>query len=608
MPHTPSTRGPRTAALVLAVAGTAAAIGVPTLAGAAQPRHVGGPGTGASITTAGPDLRTITLDPANSLEDTIGERARYCFDQPIAKIGTGGFVLQSYDVRRYWQGTATQATDNAACAVVSFPAGSDIGQATIGGVGPGAVTDLANKPSLVASEPVIGSAAKPAGGATTAPDLIDATADISAGNAKIVTYTFDESLNPAPSRGAGEAAQTAYQASDFGYVLQDGDPVYAAAGKVTATGNQVKVNFGAAPVESAARFVTKQNAVEDRPASAVQPGSGLPLVTRSAPGVVAKSAQTGGRPSLVAAAPDVANSFKLTFSGPVTGGSAAQIRAIADDGTLSAVASSIGTGGSENAIIATFPDSDALTKDPGSIVRIVAGAGAVTTTTDPKAGSIYSQAPVSTPNNTPGYTNGPDLLNVAVDAATQRATFNYDEPVAASTPPSRFTAFRSDGTDAQGTGTTTSSGNSITVTLGAGIADFVAFGQGYGAVNDVAGRPSPNQSVSKDVEAAPTPPAPAPSAGKTKVKTSLSLRRSGSRFSGTISAAQKTCKYNRTMVLRKKGKSTTRYGTARSLSTGRYGITKRNASKGTYYVFVLAKSTKTISCSSATSKQSVRVR
>lgn len=608
MTYIPTPHGPRASAIALAIAGAAALAGLPSAAGAAQLRHIPGTGHGLAPTTVAPDLRSVEIDPTNNLDDAIGERARFCFDSQISKA-TGVFVLQSYDARRWWQGTGSVAADNQNCAIVTFPKGSDIAQATVGSVRPGAVSDVANKANIVASEPVTGSVARPVAGATTGPDLIDATVDGADPANRIVTYTFDENLNPSPSRGSGSATQAAYEQSDFGYAGASGAPVYAPAGKVLATGNTVKVNFKSAPVDTAARFVTKAAAVEDRPQTNVQDGSGLSLFTASPPGVVIKSGETGGRPYPIKAEPAGANTYKVTFNTGVAGWNNTGFTAIADDGTVSATSLSAGTGGSQDTVLVTFPDSSALTKDPGSIVRIVAANGAVSNSTDANAKSIYGDAATQTPNNTPGYTNGPDLLGVSVDAATQRTSFVYDEAVAPSTPSANFLGFRPDTTSGPGTGATASGGNGIAVIFGAGIGDYVAYGQNYGAVKDAIGRPSPAQSVSKDAEAQPTPPPPPPVAsGQIKVSTKVSLRRAGSRFSGTLSAAQTTCKYNRTVILRKKGKSTTRFGTARSLVNGRFGLTKSRPTPGTYYVFVVAKKTSKFSCGSVTSKQTVRVR
>lgn len=618
----PNSSSRRARSSALAIAGIAMAGTLPAAAGAATPRHVGGVGTGVQPTTVGPDLRSVTIDPTNNLTDDIGERARYCFDSAVTKIGTG-FVLMGYDARRYWTGTGAPATDNPNCIVVTFAKGADIAQATVGQVGAGAATDVSGKANIVASEPVTGSAVSPVAGATTGPDLTSVTVDATDANHKIVTYTFDESLNPNPTRPDGPdadnppAPEKAYQRQDFGYVLQDGAPVLAPAGNVQPTGNAVKVDFGTAPVDSAVRFITQPNAVEDVPASAVQAGSGLTLMTPSSPGVIITNPQTGGHPDVKSVESAGTNMYKITYTTGVSSPNPAAFQAVADDGTVSAVAASVGTGGTQDSVIVTFPDSEALTKDPGSVVRIISASGAVTNSTDAGSKSIYGQLATQTPNAKPGFTNGPDLLSVAVDPSTQRANFTYDEPVATGTAASAFTGFRADGTNGAAQGTTTSSGSTITVNLGAGIGDYVAFGQGYRAVTDPIGRPSPNQSVGKDIETASIPVTPPPvtppvtppaAAGKKKAKTTVTFRRIGKRFSGTVSASVTTCKYNRSIILRKKGKSTTRFGTAKSLSNGRWGLTKTKPTKGTYYVFVLAKTTSKYACSSYTSKSTVKIR
>lgn len=597
------------------VAGLALLAAAPTQA-ANTPRHVGGVGTGLPPATTAPDLASVSVDPGNDLNDGLGERARFCFDANIATVGSG-FVLMSYDARRYWTGTGNRATDDEKCVVVTFKAGSDIAQATVGQVGASAVSDVAGKGNIVASEPVQGSAARPAPGRTTGPDLVDVQVDTQDSENKRVKYVFDESLNPDPTRPDGPdaddppAPESAYQASDFGYVLQDGAPVFAPAGNVQASGTSVTINFKSAPIENAVRFVTQPAATEDRPQSAVLAGSGLPTVTRSSPGVIVKSQTTGGRPDLLKAEPSGPNSYRLTYSTGVTAGPPARFQAIADDGLVSAAAVSTGTGGTQDSITVQFPDSEALTKDPGSIVRILSADGAVINSTDGTKSSIYAQAATSQPNDTAGFTNGPDLLAVAVDPATQRAVFSYDEPVGPSSPSSGFVGFRSDTTSGTGTGGTASSAGTVTVTMGAGITDYVAFGQGYNTVTDTIGRPNPNQSVSKDLQTAPAPPPPAPtpspSAGKAKFTTGFaSFRRSSSRsarVSGRLSSAAKTCRFNRRVILRKVGKGKTRYGTAFSRSDGTFTIKRSRRLSGRIYAVVTEKSTSTTFCRTRQSKK-----
>ncbi|HEX6391775.1 MAG TPA: hypothetical protein VFZ89_20075, partial [Solirubrobacteraceae bacterium] len=555
--------------------------------------------------TNSPDLRSVAVDPSNDLTDGLGERARFCFDSNIATVGAG-WLLMSYDARRYWSGTAARATDDEKCAVVTYKAGSDIAQATVGQVAGGAVADVAGHKNIVASEPVGGSVAAPAAGATTGPDLVRVDIDTSQANNFRAKFVFDENLNPAPTRPDGadqdNAAEDAYQLQDFGYVTASGQPVFHAAGNAPApSGNSITINFGAAPLDEAVRFVTQPNAVEDRP----QTGKlgNLSLVTPSSPGVVVKNPETGGRPDLVKAEAAGANAYRLTYSTGVASPVAGKFQAVADDGTVSAVAASVGTGGTQDSLLVQFPDSEALTKDPGSVVRIVSADGAVKNSTDATKSSIYGQAATQTANNTPGYTNGPDLRGVIVDPTTQRTSFVYDEPVAAGSGADAFFGFRADATSAPGNGAVSTTGPSVTVPFGAGIAAFVAYGQGYGAVADPIGRPSPNQSVSTALQVAPPPPPATGGAVRTKVKTSFrSFHRRGRTYSGRVGSAQRTCRYNRRVILRKRGKGTRRYGQALTRKDGTFKIRRSRRVGGRVYAVVTEKTTKAIHCRTARSK------
>ena len=133
------------------------------------------------------------------------------------------------------------------------------------------------------------------------------------------------------------------------------------------------------------------------------------------------------------------------------------------------------------------------------------------------------------PTTGPGSPTGPDLLGVSIDPATQRTTFAYDEPVAAGPPAAGFLGFRSDATSVAGQGAAATNGAAATVAFGADIGSLVAYGQPYATVTDAAGRPNPNQSVSKDAQvAAPIPlPTPVPERARGSRRASESFRRRG---------------------------------------------------------------------------------
>lgn len=575
-------RTPR--ARTLAAVAAASAIGATGVAFG----HVGGVGTGLPPTTDAPDLRSVKLETVD-LTDALPERAQFCFDQSVRNPG-GGFVLHSYDTQRAWTGTGAADTTNDSCVIASFPAGSDIRSATVGAVNSNAVTNVAGKGNIVASEPVQGSNASPVAGRTTGPDLIGVQVDNAAAGTVNVTFQFDETLNPNPTRADNGDAD-----ADF-YVTQTGDTIAAGDGDIPQQpqGSTLTVRFPDAAA-SATRFLVQPGAVEDRPQNFAEPGKTGD--TDSPIGVFERS-QPAGRPNLIRAEPAGANAYRIVFDraiqfGP---GAAGAFRAVADDGATSAVGSSVGSGGSGDSLIVTFPNG-AFTDDPSAVVKIVAASNAVATQGDASSTSIADEAAVSTANDKPGYTNGPDLLSVSLDPPTNRATFVYDEPVGGSPGGGSFTGFTPDTTPTSGQGAGSIDGAKVTVNMGAGLSSLVAFGQGRGAVADKVGRLNPTQSVSKDVEQAPAPPPAPPTTATTetpappavqppalrKFATSVSIKRKRGTYRGKLGSTGRGCKSGRRVVLRRAGKGTKAFGTAFSKGNGDWVIKRRRKLPGRVY-------------------------
>ena len=408
------------------IGASAASAGTIAIAATAAFGHIPGVGNGLAPTTNGPDLRSVTV-LTNDLNDGIAEQARFCFDGALERLSAApaaNFAIQTYDARRAMNpSTLSKATDDPKCLIASFPSGVDIAQGNVGQVTPGAVSDVSNRANDYASEPVSGGASSARAGATTGPDLISVTVDSTNAANKLIVYTFDENINPAPS--------VAYSAANFGYYNGEGNAV-AGTGSVNLSGAKAIVGFGAASgPEAASRFFVNAGAVQDRPQTAVI-APATTLTTPSSPGYLATAVSP--RPTIAGVAAIGPQSFKVTFTQAVSfvPGDAAGFIAVSDDGTAPAAASSLGTGGDPTSIVATFPA--AVSADPASIVHVLVNPGTVTAgdgiTTNPA-----DQASTSTPHDVPGFTNGPDLLAIGVDATLNRVVYKYDENVNRDVPP-----------------------------------------------------------------------------------------------------------------------------------------------------------------------------
>jgi hypothetical protein len=533
--------------------------GVLVLTGTAS-GWVDGVGSGRPSALNGPDLVEVRV-LNNDLRDGVPELVRFCFDKNLNTVGGGAaFQISTYDAgRRMVAAAAARATDSDTCATASFPSGTDVREGTVGIVLDGAVRDTAGNGSIRASAPLRDAGVTPRAGATTGPDLIDVSVDVSDSANKRVSYIFDEDIDPAQSaRGTDNDPTTVdpdgsqILAANFGAELQNGQP--AATGTIAGRGDRnVIVNFGAQAINASSRFLNEPGAVRDRPQ---QVGGATP----ASPGVVEKGAQAGV-PRLIAAAPAGNRQWLLTYSSDVNVGGfvASRIRAVADDG-VSDAATDVGPTGSTRQVLARFANFT-IARDSEAIVRIFSGFAA-TTSLDGSVQARGSQAATATPNNTPGFTNGPDLVSVAIDTATNQVNFVYDEPLYDVATPSaaNFVGWATDGSFDTGIGQTIVDGRRLNVRFPSTLPNFVAFGQADGAAADLASRGGPQTSVSKDVNvapAAPAPPAAAPPAAppviapaKGRFPTRVSVRRRGSRLTGRLISSGRGCVANRRIVLK----------------------------------------------------------
>ena len=102
--------------------------------------------------------------------------------------------------------------------------------------------------------------------------------------------------------------------------------------------------------------------------------------------------------------------------------------------------------------------------------------------------------------------------------------------------------------------------------------------------------------------AANSPPEP-PVIVQSKYPSSVSLRRSGARYSGRVNSSLSNCKANRRVVLRRAGSGTKSFGSTRTRANGTFTIKRRSRLRGRIYVVVAGRSSAETLCRSANSRR-----
>jgi hypothetical protein len=98
-------------------------------------------------------------------------------------------------------------------------------------------------------------------------------------------------------------------------------------------------------------------------------------------------------------------------------------------------------------------------------------------------------------------------------------------------------------------------------------------------------------------------PQPAPRVVQTKYPSSISLRRSGARYSGRVNSSRSGCKSARRGVLRRVGSGTRSFGSARTRANGTFTIRRSSRLRGRVYVVVAGRSSSSTLCRSANSRR-----
>ena len=585
-----SLRTPKAARRAVPVAASLAALGaiaaLPAI-GDARPSHIPGAGQGAQLTTSAPDLRSAAIS---------GTAVRYCFDQPIVAVNAADFYVLTYDSTRYQQATSAQVdVDNANCAFVRFAAGADLAQGTVAQIGNGAVSDSARRAATAASEPLGGSAARPVAGATTGPDLTSVNG--ANGNDNTLNFNFDEALaGGTPTPG------------NFIITNQSGANVAGVA--ATINGSTVTVRFPAGTagaVGGAARAAVLAGAVTDRG----QTGSFIAGRAATTPnGTDAKALGPIGNPTIVSAAASSSKEFNVKYDQRVDAGTPAAYQAVLDDGTTVAANSVIASATDASVIVVTFPDSVGG-EAPVRIVDVGGGARVGT------ASSAVTAVSTGTANNSPGFTNAPDLVQVTRDDSTNRVSYRFDEGVSSSVAGSFF-GVASTGARIPSAGPASNNGTSTLVVFSAANRASQGAGVQEGAAVDSLGHPSPFSSISYVTEQAPgTPSTPTPTptpttptttpttttpTTKPRAATRVTLRRTSKRLTGSVKSSGRGCQVGRKVYLKRVGKSKSLKSTSTN-SKGVYRFSRTKSTRGKKVrVYVGARTGTYAICGGKTSK------
>jgi hypothetical protein len=575
----------------------AASLALAVVAATPAAARVPGIGNGLQVTTDGPDLRSAVLvaDPARKLVDA-------CFDSPLAERKDSAFVVVGYDAARFVRAVSTEYVPGTggSCVRARFSDRANLAEGSILVLEDAAVRDAAGRFSAPSSEPLEGSSLTPLAGRTTGPDLVrvqisdapppdpdgtpfdpNPSADNPPATGGTITYVFDEPLDPGatpnPSLFGYADDVTGDSESKYRYVTAY-DP---AAATVSVAFDQTN---GAPALSNSTRAYAKAGAVQDVPASANSQGG--TAATPSA-GDALRLAGTAGRPALLAARPDGARRWLLTYDTAVdrvTNGQS-KIRAITDDAATFTPTNIETFASSTDQVRVTF--GAAVGDDPSAIVRVVDLGGAVESRVGTGTGtaSLYGSAAAGTAPARPGFTNGPDLLSATYDPGDTSVTYRFDEDVVSFKPAQFFVMAQSSAIEGP-RGSSVELGPTVDLVFGDPARSAVGAGARDDAVRDGLGNPSPESVVDFDLEqeaSAPPPPPPAapapapaaPAAQRPTFATTISAVRRGRLLRGRVRSPGRGCQFKRVMVL-KRYATTQRKGKKRRTLTVRKVRTQAN--------------------------------
>jgi hypothetical protein len=368
---------------------------VPALAGAlvTAPAALAAPPTD----TPAPEPQSVRL---------VGpQEAEACFDAYVQTPDPSRFALLGYASAATPVVPTTAQVDagDRRCVRLTFPPGLDLAGFTLATVAANAVQDLAGRVSVPGARPLEGSYASPRAGQTTGPQLLDTSAD---GTLNTLTFTYSRPLDPT---AAVDPAQFGFYTASGALVT--GDPATPA----VVSGRQVTIGFvGGTSVLDAVRTFALTAAVRSH--------------TQQLPSAHDVVGDTTGLPDLIEAqaVPALPGVYELTYDTDVaaTTSTVANCAAILEDGTRAPGVSFARPNLDQRRVTVAFGMLAA--SNDSKIVRIVDEGGCAVNQSISMASSRGAIG-VRALNMAPGFTDGPDLLDVLLDATNGFATFRFDQ-------------------------------------------------------------------------------------------------------------------------------------------------------------------------------------
>jgi hypothetical protein len=454
----------RRLALLAAVAALAVVTAVATIARGAPS------GGGAQLSTAAPDWNAAGVVQNGSATSTGVAILLLCADKAISPgsigpatigairlVGYGGNgggtpsspATQSLTLSSL-TGTTAAISANPDCITVTIPAaqspdgfGVDLNGFSVVTIAAGAVTDASSRGSVQASLALSPSAAEITLqiGQTTGPKLIFVAAP--SGSVTQLVYTFNRPLDP----GFGTAPS-------YGYVQSDGTVITGTA--MSISGSSVTVTFPV--VVNAVSFFVRPNANRTQTQDVPDPGDAAGGAIANAPTIRS-----------VAPVPGFPGAFDVSYDQAVTVADPSKFVALLEDNAgVPVTAGNVSRPGPTNVVRITF--GAPVTQYASKIVRIEEIGGAVVQQSVLAAPSVPGAGDVRTPPMSYGFTDGPDLTGVAVDASAATATFCFDSnygSLFSGVNPAAFHLVNADGTlSAAPTAAAVTGANTVTAQFG----------------------------------------------------------------------------------------------------------------------------------------------
>ncbi|PZS07891.1 MAG: hypothetical protein DLM64_13870 [Solirubrobacterales bacterium] len=410
-------------------------------------------GGASQVSTSVPDLTSFTVVKNGTTTGGLAVAA-LCFDKAIDAKGLGpgtaiAITLYGYGANKLSLAGASAASipGNGSCASITIPpvggVGVDLDGFTVAAVTQGAVRDAVGRASVpgAVGVTVLGSPEiKPELGETTGPKLLAVGRGPGANQ---LTYVFNRLLDP----HVGPPAS-------YRYVTLPGPEVDGMAAVLTAA-NEVRVTFPG-PVSNDVQYSVAAGTVKTQTQLVPNPTGALggPVVGRP---TIRSAAAVSGAPG----------AFDVTYDLPVTLADPTKLVGyLEDNSTVPVTAAEITHPISKPDVVrVTFGAS--VSKYASLITKIVDTGGAVS---GPNL-SVRGEGDITTPPMRAGFTEGPDLISVALNPAAATASYTFDGNYGSlytGVTAAAFHLVNSDGTlSAPATSASLTGSNTVTAVFGA---------------------------------------------------------------------------------------------------------------------------------------------